>query len=108
MTGHFMAAAFVNKSDLSINDSPNLRWYRSSPTAKRGFCGECGSTLFWAGDTWDEIGIAAGTLDDTQGMKLTAHVFTPDKGDYYDITDGLPQYKTDEELIDQQQGQSES
>jgi len=102
MTGHYMAAALVKKSKLNITESRGLSWYRSSSIARRGFCNECGSTLFWDGDALDEIGIAAGTLDDTSEIKLTAHVFAPDKGDYYEITDGLPQYESDEELNDHQ------
>lgn len=102
MTGHFMAAAFVKEANLTITNSEGLSWYRSSPIARRGFCHKCGSTLFWNGDEGDEIGIAAGTLDDTSGIRLTAHVYAPDKGDYYDITDGLPQYASDEDLVEQQ------
>jgi len=98
MTGHYMAAAFVKNADLHIVESRGLSWYRASPIAKRGFCHECGSTLFWDGDESDEIGIAAGTLDDTSGIKLTAHVFAPDKGDYYEISDNLPQYESDKDL----------
>jgi hypothetical protein len=98
MTGHFMAAAFVIKSKLTILKSEGLRWYRSSPFARRGFCNRCGSTLFWDGDKLDKIGIAAGALDDTTGLKLNAHVYVPEKGCYYEITDGLPQYATDEDL----------
>src|SRR5262249_16482183 len=29
-----------------------LRWYRSSAGARRGFCGTCGSMLFFEGDRW--------------------------------------------------------
>ena len=33
----------------------------------------------------------AGTLDAPTGLAVKGHIFTADKGDYYDITDGLPQ-----------------
>ena len=32
-----------------------------------------------------------GLFDGQTGAKLTHHIFTADKGDYYEITDGLPQ-----------------
>jgi len=67
-----------------------LKWYDSSEHARRGFCGRCGSTLFWDGRGRDYIAIAAGTLDGKTGLKIARHIFTADKGDYYAITDGLP------------------
>lgn len=36
--------------------------------------------------------ILAGSLDKPTGTRLTGHIFVADKGDYYDITDGLPQF----------------
>ena len=32
-----------------------------------------------------------GAFDGTTGTKMHIHIFVADKGDYYDITDGLPQ-----------------
>jgi hypothetical protein len=32
-----------------------------------------------------------GAFDGPTGTKLTKHIFVADKGDYYDIADGLPQ-----------------
>lgn len=29
------------------------------------------------------------------GLKLLGHIFVVDKGDYYDIADGLPQQQTE-------------
>lgn len=33
----------------------------------------------------------SGTLDGATGIKTAKHIFTADKGDYYDIADSLPQ-----------------
>jgi hypothetical protein len=33
----------------------------------------------------------AGTLDSPTGLRAEKHIFTADKGDYYEIADGLPQ-----------------
>lgn len=68
-----------------------VRWFRSSEKAERGFCPTCGSSLFWRRAGGDVSEVSAGTLDQPTGMRLVRHVWTEDKGDYYDIADGLPQ-----------------
>lgn len=68
-----------------------LRWYQSSPTAERGFCVTCGSSLFWRQVNSAQIDVAPGALDAPTGLRLAGHIFVADKGDYYDIADGLPQ-----------------
>ncbi len=90
-TGHFMAATAAKLADFALKSDSGLRWYRSSPEAQRGFCGICGSTLFWQRDGGDHISIAAGTLDGASGVTIVRHIFTADKGDYYTIADGVPQ-----------------
>ena len=76
--------------DLVLIGSGGLRWYRSSATAARGFCGVCGSSLFWEPASGGRVSIAAGTLDPPTGLATAAHVFVGDAGDYYEIGDGLP------------------
>ena len=91
MTGHFLAATAARKPDLMIEPSDALRWYRASSTAERGFCGTCGSTLFWRADARDYVSIAAGSIDGATGLKVVQHIHTADKGDYYSLDDGVPQ-----------------
>ncbi len=38
-----------------------------------------------------DTGVALGALDGTTGLRLKRHIFTADKGDYYDIEDNVPQ-----------------
>ena len=66
-----------------------MTWYRSSDTARRGFCGTCGSNLFWDG-AGSHLSIFAGTLEGATGLRLAGHIFCADKGDYYDLSDGVP------------------
>ena len=54
------------------------------------FRAACGSSLFWRRDAGPYISILVGSLDPPTGLKLVAHIFVADKGDHYDITDGLP------------------
>jgi hypothetical protein len=92
MTGHFMAATAARLADFRLVAQEPLRWYRSSPQAERGFCGRCGSTLFWKDAGRAYVSIAAGTLDDSNGLAVAGHIFVRDKGAYYDIDDAAPQY----------------
>ena len=92
-SGHFYAATNVADNDLHIEDSGSLKWYAASEDAHRGFCGECGSALFWKRVDSDTTSVLAGTMDgDAGGIKLDRHIFVEDKGDYYEIDDGLPQF----------------
>jgi uncharacterized protein YbaR (Trm112 family) len=38
--------------------------------------------------------IAAGSLDGKTGLKLEGHIYCADKGDYYEICDGIYQKQT--------------
>jgi hypothetical protein len=91
-TGHFMAATAACLHDFRLKAESQLRWYQSSPQAQRGFCGRCGSTLFWKDAGRAYVSIAAGTLDDSSGLSVAGHIFVGDKGAYYDIDDGAPRF----------------
>ena len=91
MTGHFMAATAARRADFRLLASAALKWYAASPKARRGFCGECGSTLFWDGVGRDYLSIAAGTLDDASGLAIACHIFVAEKGAYYVIEGAAPQ-----------------
>lgn len=91
-SGHFYAATNVNDEGLTVEGGDNVTWYRASETASRGFCRTCGSALFWKADGLDYTSIMAGTFDQPTGLKIGVHIFCADKGDYYEIADGVPQY----------------
>jgi aspartyl-tRNA(Asn)/glutamyl-tRNA(Gln) amidotransferase subunit A len=42
-------------------------------------------------DERDWTSVALGAIDGPTGLRLQRHIFVADKGDYYDIADGLPQ-----------------
>lgn len=94
-TGGYLMGLNVRKSALTIDGSEQLRWYRSSPNVERGFCGTCGSTLFWRPDIpgYEWIGVSIAAFDEPTGKAIGKHTFVADKGDYYEIRDGLPQHQ---------------
>ncbi|MBV9697261.1 MAG: GFA family protein [Gammaproteobacteria bacterium] len=90
-TGHFLPATAAARAHVELLRQDGLKWFRSSPTARRAFCGVCGSTLFWDGEGLPHLSIAAGTLDDSSGLRIVAHIFVADKGEYYTLEPGVPQ-----------------
>ncbi|MEM9845623.1 MAG: GFA family protein [Pseudomonadota bacterium] len=92
VSGHYWAATSVADDDLHLERDDGLTWYRSSEAIKRGFCAKCGSTLFYKPLAEDRIVVSAGVLEAGSGLSMTNHAFAAEKGDYYDIADGLPQY----------------
>jgi hypothetical protein len=90
-SGHYFASANVPRAMLVITGQENVSWYQSSVNVRRGFCSTCGSFLFWDPLARDWIAIAMGAFDTPTATHLEKHIFVADKGDYYDITDGLPQ-----------------
>ena len=91
-SGHFFAATSARDEHLQIEGSEHLRWYAASDSAKRGFCQNCGSILMWKADGSSTTSILAGCLDDSENLKAISHIYVSDKGDYYDIADGLPEF----------------
>ncbi len=94
-SGHFAAATACAPEHLRLISAESLCWYRSSAVARRGFCGTCGSPLFWEPAHGRHISIWAGTLDTPTGLEASTHIFAADKGDYYEIEDGLPKWPQD-------------
>ena len=90
-SGHHFASANVPKSAVALTGDESLVWYRSSDKVRRGFCGRCGSWLFWEPLHRDWTSVALGAIDGPTGLQLERHIFVASKGDYYAIADGLPQ-----------------
>ena len=88
-SGGVWSSAYVEASGLEI--AGDLRWYASSARAKRGFCPTCGAFLFWKHNDETTISFALGAIDGPTGLTLEKHIFVADKGDYYEIADGVPQ-----------------
>ncbi len=90
-SGHAVVAASARWSDFVLTEPRGLKWYESSARARRGFCVECGSALLWD-DRSDRINVTLGCLDAPTGVTVAGHIFVDEKGDYYTINDGLPQF----------------
>ena len=93
--GHAWASTHIDEAALTLHGAEHLRWYAASPAARRGFCGTCGSVLFWNPRDEDRISVSMGAIDAPHGTRIAKHIFTAHKGDYYDIDDSLPQARGD-------------
>ncbi len=82
---------------LNITEDRGLSWYQITPRARRGFCRECGSPLFWQIDEQPSTGLVAGSLDDASDLVPIGHIFVRDKAPYYAINDDLPQFEQSSE-----------
>jgi len=90
-SGHVFVSTDVPRAAVTIHGESNVTWFRSSEKVRRGFCAICGSSLFWDPVERDWIGLAMGAFSAPTDTKIAIHVHVASKGDYYDISDALPQ-----------------
>ena len=90
-SGHYWASTDVPREALTVEGAEHVTWYQSSEKVRRGFCAVCGSVLFWDPPARSRTAVAMGAFDKPTDTRLHLHIFTADKGDYYDIADGVPQ-----------------
>jgi len=89
--GHIGAYTATPKENVRIVEARGLKWYPSSAQARRGFCAECGGTLFFEPLAKDYMAIAAGTLDAPTGLKTVVQIHVNSAGDYYTIDPSIRQ-----------------
>ncbi len=90
LTGHYLPASRTTRDRLIV--SGEVVWAPHSGKSEHGRCASCGSLLFWMTKGTKEISVLPGSLEHTQGIAVRGHIFVAEKGDYYEIADGLPQF----------------
>jgi len=94
-TGHFMAATSARRDDVQI-EGDTLKWYEPVEGTEYGFCGNCGSTLFWRTTRQPKsMSIAAGTLTPPTGLKTTTAIYLDFGSDYHHYDESLDNYGED-------------
>lgn len=84
-SGNFVAATGCPTANLTVVDDAALRWHDLG-YARYGFCHQCGSSLFWiATENPDFTSIMAGSLDDADGLKLTAVWFSEEAQTHHQL-----------------------
>jgi len=71
-----------------------LHWYESSTGARRGFCSNCGTSLFFQSEQWaGEIHVALGAFDQPIDRQPQAHAFYKTHVDWMPIDESLKIFK---------------
>ncbi len=95
--GHFGAYTQIREKDLTLVEARGLKWYDSTTDetegVQRGFCSECGSSLFWHPKGWENMSVTAGSIDEPTGLKTVGDIWLGQKGDYYTPGDDLPKFQ---------------
>ncbi len=88
--GPFMAVHCPAQANFT--EDSGLTWYRSSKWAERGFCGRCGTSLFWrlAGDPAAMLAVSAEAFDDADDLRLDRHIYIDAKPARYAFADDRP------------------
>lgn len=91
--GHAGAYTAVDRTAFRFVEQRGLKWHEVSPAVRRGFCVECGSSLFFDEPGHAKLSLCPGSLDAPTGVREKAHIYIHSKGDYYEIPeDGLLRY----------------
>ncbi len=68
----------------------SLRWYTSSKQSKRGFCSDCGSSLFFTSSLCPgEIHVARALVQGEEVERPQYHCFVEEKVEWVSIDDSL-------------------
>ena len=70
-------------TDVEFEGEEHVVRYRSSDWAERGFCGRCGSSLFYRYLPSGNYGLLAGLFPDYAFLPLNEEIFIDEKPAYY-------------------------
>lgn len=95
-TGGVFTYAPLDIASLNVSGGDSLRYYRSSSFGERGFCAECGSSLFWRAQDGGGIEVSAQALDDPSRLSFAEQIWMDDKPSNYDFADYTKTARRDE------------
>ena len=73
------------------DEETNLRWHIAAEGGSRGFCGRCGSPMFFKSDRWpDELHIARALFLEPIDREPQAHVFFETHVQWVALADDIP------------------
>ncbi|MEZ5811287.1 MAG: GFA family protein [Rhizobiaceae bacterium] len=96
MSGSYFVATAVPRDAFTLDAGDTLVWLNSSETSRRGFCGRCGSSLFFDHGPEEPIGISAGSLDDHQPLDIAAHIYVDEANTRLLPDDGAARFSASE------------
>jgi hypothetical protein len=87
---HVRGVVFAGEEKLAI--------YESSEWARRGFCGACGTTLFYFLKPTQEYMMSVGAFDDQGPFRLAREIFVDHKPPGYALAGEHPRWTEEETL----------
>lgn len=88
--GAFNVRVLVPLDSLTVTGP--VGWFASSPDLRRGFCPQCGTTLFSERAKANAIGLTFGSLDDPDLFEPAEHIWVSSRQAWLKLDDGLPQH----------------
>jgi len=79
------SAIAVEVGSVAFNGEEHIRCYDSSDWAERGFCVNCGSSLFYHLKGTERYVMWLGSFDDQAPFKLVEEIYIEDKPPSYDF-----------------------
>ncbi len=93
------ALALSCEAGWEIEGEKNLKWFNSSEHGQRGFCSECGTSLFFQSPSFGYYGVTVGALESQEGLEIETHIYIDKKPPYYDFADKSPRL-TEKEFLE--------
>ena len=91
--GNYAAYTSVLEENIVFESKKTLKWFNSSTKARRGFCNNCGASIFFKRSGSKSVSISAGLFKRPTKLKTISHIYIQNKRDYYNISDNLPKFK---------------
>ncbi|MGH1803498.1 GFA family protein [Enterococcus gallinarum] len=81
--GPFLALAACSRNQITFTGESLIQRYNSSNWAQRGFCRQCGSSLFYYAQETAEFFFATGLFQELTEAVFTEEIYTKDQPPFY-------------------------
>lgn len=88
--GNLFGTWVILKRDHLKFTEKEPKWYQSSDTVRRAFCGDCGSPILYDPTETDFVAVWIGVIDNPEDYEPRGHWHTEGKIGWVDIHDHLP------------------
>ena len=92
--GMYGAFAGVKREALKLKHNIDLGKVKVKGGADRYFCTRCGSPIQWDRPRMSRTYVFLGLIDGIASIDSAQHIYTKEKGAYYQICDNWRQYKS--------------
>jgi len=93
-SGPFIGLGCHNR--ITITSDKNLKWYDSSDWARRAFCENCGTALFYNLKGTEFYSVSSGAIDTPHTLGLAKEYFIDEKPEFYAFEGNRPRLTGEE------------